>query len=233
MLLLVELDGRPYIADVGFGGLTLTAPLRLEADIEQATPHEPFRLVRAGDDYRLQAMVGDAWRTLYRFDLQRQYQVDYEVSSHYLTTHPSSPFIARPHRRPAGSGPALRAATTTSSPYTTWAARLNGVPLRAPSELREVLTTRLFCSALPGDPELDVTAASASHSVGRVRAKPVTRRLMGTPPKSREMLGVPVRFQVGVDLAVDDEHARGAFAHPGAHWLRDRRASAPLPPRAP
>ena len=37
--------GRPYIADVGFGGLTLTAPLRLQADIEQATPHEPFRLI--------------------------------------------------------------------------------------------------------------------------------------------------------------------------------------------
>src|SRR5579862_8685786 len=44
MLLGVDCD-QPYIADVGFGGLTLTGPLRLVADVEQATPHETFRLV--------------------------------------------------------------------------------------------------------------------------------------------------------------------------------------------
>src|SRR5258706_8850024 len=38
MLLRVTLPEGEYIADVGFGGLTLTAPLRLEPDIEQATP---------------------------------------------------------------------------------------------------------------------------------------------------------------------------------------------------
>lgn len=48
MLLLVELKGTPYLADVGFGILTPTAPLRLEPEIEQATPHEPFRLLPAG-----------------------------------------------------------------------------------------------------------------------------------------------------------------------------------------
>lgn len=35
-----------YIADVGFGGLTLTAPLQLIPAIEQPTPHETFRLIR-------------------------------------------------------------------------------------------------------------------------------------------------------------------------------------------
>ena len=51
MLLRVDLDGQPYIVDVGFGGVTLTGPLRLETDIEQATPHEPFRLLRANDEF--------------------------------------------------------------------------------------------------------------------------------------------------------------------------------------
>ncbi len=93
MLLLVEIDEKLYIADVGFGGLTLTSPLRLEADVEQETPHEPFRLIASGDDFIQQARLGDKWKSLYRFDLQRQYQADYEVSNWYLSHHPQSPFV--------------------------------------------------------------------------------------------------------------------------------------------
>ncbi|WP_192249334.1 arylamine N-acetyltransferase family protein [Mesorhizobium silamurunense] len=99
MLLRVELDGKTYIADVGFGGLTLTAPLLLEPDLEQQTPHEAFRIAEAGDHFRLQANIGGTniggdWRTLYRFDMQRTYEVDYQVSSHFLSTHPSSHFLS-------------------------------------------------------------------------------------------------------------------------------------------
>ena len=93
MLLRVELDGGTHIVDVGFGGMTLTGPLRLEVGTEQATPHEPFRLVIVDGDWRLQAKLGDAWRSLYRFDLQRQYRPDFEVASHYLATHPDSHFL--------------------------------------------------------------------------------------------------------------------------------------------
>src|SRR5579872_7296918 len=39
MLLRVDLDESSYLADVGFGGLTLTVPLRLQTDIAQATSH--------------------------------------------------------------------------------------------------------------------------------------------------------------------------------------------------
>ncbi|MGE3710143.1 MAG: arylamine N-acetyltransferase, partial [Hyphomicrobiaceae bacterium] len=39
MLMLLELDEGRYVADAGFGGLTLTAPLRLEAGLTQQTPH--------------------------------------------------------------------------------------------------------------------------------------------------------------------------------------------------
>ena len=46
MLLRVALPEGDFLADVGFGGLTLTAPLRLEVGPEQATPHEPHRLER-------------------------------------------------------------------------------------------------------------------------------------------------------------------------------------------
>jgi N-hydroxyarylamine O-acetyltransferase len=93
MLLLVDLDGRRYVTDVGFGGVTLTGPLRLEADIEQATPHEPFRLVKAADEFIEQVKIGGHWVSLYRFDLSEQFLPDYEMANWYLSTHPSSRFV--------------------------------------------------------------------------------------------------------------------------------------------
>jgi N-hydroxyarylamine O-acetyltransferase len=93
MLLLIDLDNGRYVADVGFGGLTLTAPLRLESAIEQQTPHEPFRLMKSGDGFVMQASVAGTWRSLYRFDLQEQFLADYEVTNWYLSNHPSSHFV--------------------------------------------------------------------------------------------------------------------------------------------
>jgi N-hydroxyarylamine O-acetyltransferase len=94
MLLRVELDEGTYVADVGFGGLTLTAPLRLAPGQTQKTPHEPFRLVEHGTGYAMEAQLGEEWRSLYTFDLQEQHQVDYEVSNWYLATNPRSHFLS-------------------------------------------------------------------------------------------------------------------------------------------
>jgi N-hydroxyarylamine O-acetyltransferase len=93
MLLRVDIDGQAYLADVGFGGLTLTAPLALIPDIEQPTPHEPFRVIADGDGYMMQAYIGQIWKSLYRFDLQEQHVVDYEVSNWYLSNNPNSHFV--------------------------------------------------------------------------------------------------------------------------------------------
>lgn len=93
IVLLVELSGRAYVVDVGFGVATLTAPLRLETDIEQPTPHEPCRLIKAGEDFIMKVRIGDKWVALYRFDLQEQFLSDYEVSNWYMSTHPSSRFV--------------------------------------------------------------------------------------------------------------------------------------------
>jgi N-hydroxyarylamine O-acetyltransferase len=95
MLLLIEHDGRPYIADTGFGSLTVTAPLRLETDIVQTTPHERFRLTRAGQDYVLEGEVGGAWRAIYQFGLEEQIDADYEMANWFTSTHPGSGFVQR------------------------------------------------------------------------------------------------------------------------------------------
>jgi N-hydroxyarylamine O-acetyltransferase len=95
MLLFVQLGEGGYICDVGFGGLTLTGPLRLEPDVEQATPHEPFRVRRDGREFILEVRIHGEWRPQYRFDLQEQRDVDIEVLSYYVSTHPASPFRSR------------------------------------------------------------------------------------------------------------------------------------------
>nr|WP_318381767.1 N-hydroxyarylamine O-acetyltransferase [uncultured Enterobacter sp.] len=91
-LLLVEMDGEPWIADVGFGGQTLTAPIRLQADIEQETPHEVYRLVQEGPDWILQLRHHERWQSMYRFDLSQQYFSDYVMGNLYSAHWPHSHF---------------------------------------------------------------------------------------------------------------------------------------------
>ncbi|WP_035985193.1 arylamine N-acetyltransferase family protein [Leptolyngbya sp. KIOST-1] len=93
MVLLVEIAGEPHIADVGFGGLTLTAPLRLVPNLVQETPHERFRLVETEGLYTLQVQLAETWKPLYQFDLQPQYPCDYGVSNWHVSTHPTSLFV--------------------------------------------------------------------------------------------------------------------------------------------
>ena len=93
MLMLVTAGKGMYIVDVGFGGLTLTAPLAFQPNVEQETPHEPHRLMPEGERLVLQAKVAGEWQDLYAFDLYEQVQADYEVSNWFLSTFPQSPFV--------------------------------------------------------------------------------------------------------------------------------------------
>lgn len=94
MLLRVEIDETAWLADVGFGGTTLTGPLRLEAGMPQPTPLEVFRLADASHGaLDLEVQTGDAWAKAYRFDLQRAEWIDYEVASWYTSTWPQSNFV--------------------------------------------------------------------------------------------------------------------------------------------
>lgn len=92
MVLRVDLREGPVLIDCGFGSAVPTGVLDLVPDIAQATPHEPFRLIRAGEEWRAQIRIGGEWRTTYRFDLMPQQDVDYVVANWYTSTHPASHF---------------------------------------------------------------------------------------------------------------------------------------------
>lgn len=93
MALLVNLEGRLWLADVGFGGLTMTAPLALGEGGVQVTSHEDFRVEECDGLYRVLADVGGEWRPLYEFSREPCLPVDYETANWYVSTHPESRFV--------------------------------------------------------------------------------------------------------------------------------------------
>jgi N-hydroxyarylamine O-acetyltransferase len=94
MVLRVEADDTAWFADVGFGSVTLTTPLRLEAGMPQRTPLEAFRFADASHGaLDLEVQSRDSWAKVYRFDLRRVEWIDYEVSNWYTSTWPQSKFV--------------------------------------------------------------------------------------------------------------------------------------------
>jgi arylamine N-acetyltransferase len=85
-------EGR-WLVDVGFGGQTLSSPIRLEVGTIQTTRHEPYRVLDHGDGYVLQAQIRGEWQALYTFTSRPVPRIDREVGSWYVSTHPKSGFV--------------------------------------------------------------------------------------------------------------------------------------------
>jgi N-hydroxyarylamine O-acetyltransferase len=154
MVLRVEVAGEPWIADVGFGGQTLTAPLRLEVGLEQATPHEPFRLIEDRGYYLMQSKIDGEWKSLFRFDLVPAFAPDYEVANWFLCTHPSSHFLQMLTIARALPGQRITLRNNEFAIHTP-----AGTQRRTVTSAREIrnLLEREFGLRLPDDPNLEPT----------------------------------------------------------------------------
>jgi|TARA_R110000868_G_scaffold68685_19_gene203059 N-hydroxyarylamine O-acetyltransferase len=163
MLLAVDINSSTYIADVGFGGLTMTAPLKLKADTEQTTPHESFRLTGGDPEWLLEAKMGEAWRPLYAFETSEKTMADFEEANRFLANDPASPMRSELRVALAPSGKRL---TLKNNRLTTYVEGSEPVSqqLSSVAEMREVLTTS-FGMALPPadllDPKLAAMLAEA------------------------------------------------------------------------
>ncbi len=164
MLLKVDVEGVAYIVDVGFGGNTMTGPLRLDDPAEQATPHEPFRVTPSGGGYLAEAMIRGAWTPLYGFTLEPQHLPDIELGNWYMATHPKSRFSAELVVARAMAQGRLALSNNQLAIH-----RLNATSerrvLQTETELRDALTG-LFGLTLPDDP--DLSPALAKTLVGAV-----------------------------------------------------------------
>jgi len=95
MLLLVEAEGRRWLADVGFGGEGLLLPVPFgtgEAAVQYAWTYRVVEEAKSGT-WVLQSRRNDVWVDLYAFTLEAQLAVDYEIANHYMSTHPDSRFV--------------------------------------------------------------------------------------------------------------------------------------------
>jgi len=92
MVLRVDLEGHPWLADVGFGGMGLMAPIALDTEAEQSHRPEPRRLVRQGHQLLHQAKPGRDWMDIYSFALDEAFPIDFEVGNWFTSTHPNSRF---------------------------------------------------------------------------------------------------------------------------------------------
>lgn len=93
LLLAVELDGRQWLTDVGFGGFSLTAALLWQAGLEQRTPHDRRRLVCEDDRWFHQVWQEGGWLDVYELDGLPMFTADQQVANWYTSGHPDSTFM--------------------------------------------------------------------------------------------------------------------------------------------
>ncbi len=94
MVLRIDLPEGPYLADVGFGNLAPTAPLRMTPLVEQDTPHEVMRFIQMADELTVQYKLGDRWEHIYRVVSLPRVDAEYEMANWFTATHPDSPYLS-------------------------------------------------------------------------------------------------------------------------------------------
>ena len=92
MLLMVDLAGERFLADVGFGARGFLSPLPFRPGEIFRRFHWVYRIVAEDGAWVLQSREGEDWIDLYAFTLEPQHWIDYKVANHYVATHPDSQF---------------------------------------------------------------------------------------------------------------------------------------------
>jgi N-hydroxyarylamine O-acetyltransferase len=92
MLLIVRLAGAPWLCDVGFGGEGLLHPVPMDGAAHGQFLNS-YRVAVEGGLRVLQSFHLGAWEDLYAFAPEARFPIDFEVASHYTSTHPGSRFL--------------------------------------------------------------------------------------------------------------------------------------------
>ncbi|ULT25269.1 arylamine N-acetyltransferase [Sphingobacterium sp. E70] len=90
MLLTTDIEGKKYLVDVGFGSMTLTAPIVFNS--EQETPNGRFRLISLDDNFYRLDVFKNEWLPIYKFTLEEVQVSDVDMANWYVATGPSSMF---------------------------------------------------------------------------------------------------------------------------------------------
>ncbi len=96
MLLKVDLDDGPRLADVGFGGDGLLVSLPFQPGLESRQFHWTYRVIEEGDGLVLQSLRPEGWFDLYAFTLEPHFPADFLMGNYYTSTYPTSHFRRGP-----------------------------------------------------------------------------------------------------------------------------------------
>ena len=92
MVLRVTIDGEAWLADVGFGGAVLTAPIRMDVRGPQATRHERFPPDADGARHPAETDIGKGWEPVYEIIPHAILDIDFQHANWFSSTHPTSHF---------------------------------------------------------------------------------------------------------------------------------------------
>jgi N-hydroxyarylamine O-acetyltransferase len=146
-VLRIEIAGESWLADVGFGGCVLTAPLRLAFETVQETAHDAYRLMPHPEGASLEVLRDGVWITAWELSFEPCTPADYEMANWYTSTFPTSHFR---HNLLAGlTTPQARHALLFNR-YTV--RPVGGQPVRAILSADEIETTLRDVFGLPVEP---------------------------------------------------------------------------------
>ena len=93
LALIVQLDERQYLADVGYGEF-LVNPLLISLDAPQEDSRGEVYILRehGGDELRVEKWVEEGWKPEYKFTLQARKFNEFEPMCHYQQFDPNSHF---------------------------------------------------------------------------------------------------------------------------------------------
>lgn len=93
ILMLVEAEETPWIADVGFGTVGILQPVPLRADDAFQQFGWSYRLAEEDGTWTLKAKQGNVWESLYSFTMEPQVSADLDMANWYVSTCPDSRFV--------------------------------------------------------------------------------------------------------------------------------------------
>lgn len=84
MMLMVELEGEQYLADVGFTCLNIIEPIKIEPGVIHHQYGQCFRIIAEDErGFIFQSKAGNDWVSSYSFDLAQQQYIDFKLANFF------------------------------------------------------------------------------------------------------------------------------------------------------
>lgn len=91
---IIDIQGKLYVTDVGFGGLTTRIPLEINETSEINDKDGIIRILPFGDNqFMIQRQIDNEWSNQYSFENVDISEEDIQISNYYMSTNPKSHFI--------------------------------------------------------------------------------------------------------------------------------------------